>query len=54
VGTTHFWNNLHPVSSKSKDWKAKSDQVGMTNMSSNLWMWNVYLYALLIAHQNKG
>jgi hypothetical protein len=23
VGTTHFWNNLHQVHSKSKDWKAK-------------------------------
>ena len=23
VPTTHFWNNLHQVRSKSKDWKAK-------------------------------
>jgi len=23
VRMTHFWNNLHQVRSKSKDWKAK-------------------------------
>jgi len=45
VHTTRFWNNLHQVHSRSKDWKVKS--------SKNIWFKLFGAISHLIFHWNR-